>query len=117
MKESFDIAGEVNGVEIDKFCLEMIDIAEISGNLKTVINDLCEYYEAKAEFKSKIKLGTIYPKIVLVVGIFLMIAILTFILPSYKELFVSMDIEIPFFTSVLFQISSFFSEYVLLIIL
>ena len=117
MKESFDISGEVNGVEIDKFCLEMIDIAEISGNLKTVINDLCEYYEAKAEFKSKIKLGTIYPKIVLVVGIVLMIAILTFILPSYKELFVSMDIEIPFFTSVLFQISSFFSKYVLFIIL
>ena len=77
----------------------------MSGQLEDILTRLAEYQEATEELKSEIKSAMTYP----VVSLFLVIGITVFlmvgIVPKFKSIFDGMNIELPFLTQMILDIS------------
>ncbi|MCP3918747.1 MAG: type II secretion system F family protein [bacterium] len=87
--------------------ISMVKAGEISGQMDIILNRLADYQEASAELTREIKAAMTYPVIsmVLVLGItaFLMIGVV----PTFKEVFESLDAELPAITQFVLTISDF----------
>jgi type II secretory pathway component PulF len=57
------------------------------------------------EIRHKIKSAMMYPIIVLSFSVLMVFALFFFVLPKFKEIFASMDVEMPPMTSALFAMS------------
>jgi type IV pilus assembly protein PilC len=91
--------------------VSMIRAGEVSGQIDAILSRLAEYLEASAHLRSEIKSAMTYPVIslVLVIGIasFLMIGIV----PSFKPVFESLEVELPALTVVIMDIAFFMKDY------
>jgi type IV pilus assembly protein PilC len=91
--------------------VSMIRAGEVSGQIDIILTRLAEYLEASAHLRSEIKSAMTYPVIslVLVLGIasFLMIGIV----PSFKPVFDSLEVELPALTVVIMDIAFFMRDY------
>lgn len=91
--------------------VSMIRAGEVSGQIDTILQRLAEYLEAAAHLRNEIKSAMTYPVIslVLVIGIasFLMIGIV----PSFKPVFESLEVELPALTVVIMDIAFFMRDY------
>lgn len=91
--------------------VSMIRAGEVSGQIDIILTRLAEYLEASAHLRSEIKSAMTYPVIslVLVIGIasFLMIGIV----PSFKPVFDSLEVELPALTVFIMDIAFFMRDY------
>jgi type IV pilus assembly protein PilC len=91
--------------------VSMIRAGEVSGQLDTILTRLADYLEASAHLRQEIKSAMTYPVIslVLVFGIasFLMIGIV----PSFKPVFESLDVQLPGLTVFIMDIAFFMKDY------
>jgi type IV pilus assembly protein PilC len=63
------------------------------------------------EVRQKIKSAMMYPVMVLVFSFLVLVAIFMFVLPKFKEIFTSMNVEMPTMTQLLFSASDFAIAY------
>jgi len=91
--------------------VSMIRAGEVSGQIDIILQRLAEYLEAAAHLRNEIKSAMTYPVIslVLVIGIasFLMIGIV----PSFKPVFESLEVELPELTVVIMDIAFVMRDY------
>lgn len=91
--------------------VSMIRAGEASGQLDDILMRLAEYMEATARLKRDIKSAMTYP----VVSLCMIFAITGFlmisIVPKFKEVFATMDIELPALTLGVLSASDFCQEY------
>ena len=91
--------------------VSMIRAGEVSGQIDIILTRLAEYLEAAAHLRNEIKSAMTYPVIslVLVIGIasFLMIGIV----PSFKPVFESLEVELPGLTVLIMDIAFFMRDY------
>ena len=83
----------------------MIRAAEASGAMVEVLRRLAEHYEIYDNMRGKIKSALSYPVIVLVFGIFAVIAALVWIIPKFQKVFDSMGATLPLPTRILIGMS------------
>ncbi len=90
--------------------VSMIRAGEASGQIDEILLRLADYMEATARLKRDIKSAMTYPVVsmVMIMGItaFLMIGIV----PKFKEVFASLDVELPGLTRSILAISDFTVE-------
>ena len=94
----------------------IVEVGEASGNLPFVLDKLANYLEMRIEFERKIKSALIYPTIVCVFGFIAVTVFFKFVLPRFTSIFEQFDIELPFLTKILVNISNFFNRYFFTII-
>ncbi len=91
--------------------VSMIRAGEVSGQIDLILTRLAEYLEAAAHLRSEIKAAMTYP----VVSLFLVIGIASFlmigIVPSFKPVFDSLEVELPGLTVVIMDIAFFMRDY------
>ena len=91
--------------------VSMIRAGEVSGQIDIILTRLAEYLEASAHLRSEIKSAMTYPVIslVLVIGIasFLMIGIV----PSFKPVFESLEVDLPGLTVFIMDIAFFMRDF------
>lgn len=89
----------------------MIRAGEVSGQIDIILQRLAEYLEAAAHLRNEIKSAMTYP----VVSLFLVIAIASFlmigIVPSFKPVFESLEVELPQLTVVIMEIAFFMRDF------
>ena len=90
--------------------LAMVKSGEISGNLSLMMLRMSVHYERENKINNKIKSAMIYPAVLSVVAIVAVMFIMTFVMPTFMELFNDEGIELPTITKMLLSISSFFKE-------
>ena len=88
-----------------EFFISMISAGETSGTLDIVMSRLSEHFAKESKMKNKIRGALIYPIILLVVAVGVVIGVFTFIMPTFKTMFV--DIEMPSLTKAMFAFSDF----------
>ncbi len=95
--------------------ISMVKAGEVSGQMDVILNRLADYMEAAEELAREIKSAMTYPIIsmILVLGItgFLMIGVV----PTFKDVFDSMDIELPFITQAVLDASNFLRDNAVLV--
>lgn len=97
--------------------VSMVKAGEISGQMDIILNRLADYMEASEELSREIKGAMTYPVIsmVLVLGItaFLMIGVV----PTFENVFASLDAELPAITQFVLDISNFLRANIVAVIM
>ena len=96
--------------------VNLVESGEAGGSLPVVLGRLANYLERNAAFRKKIISSLMYPAILLFVGLGALLFLTMKILPTFGELFVSFNIELPLLTKVLLGISMFIRKFFLLMI-
>ncbi|MDW8106891.1 MAG: type II secretion system F family protein [Armatimonadota bacterium] len=91
--------------------VNMVRAAEVAGILDQILDRLATFLEKDLEVRQKVKSAMMYPVMVLVFSFLVLVAIFTFVLPKFKEIFASMNVEMPAMTQMLFNISDFIIGY------
>jgi len=99
-----------------EFLVNLIESAEESGNLDIILQRATQYYEKIAAIKRKIVSASWYPAMVVVIATVIVFGILTFIVPTFANLYSSLGGELPFLTQLLIDASNMLQSNLLYII-
>jgi type IV pilus assembly protein PilC len=94
-----------------KLYTNMIRAAEIGGILDSILDRLAGFLEKELEIKQKVKSALMYPIIVLIFAFLVVVALFVVVLPKFKEIFDSMNVEMPPTTQFLFDASDWTLKY------
>ena len=94
-----------------KLYVNMIRAAELGGILDSILDRLATFLENEMEIKHKIKSAMMYPIIVLLFSVGMIFALFFFVLPKFKEIFESMNVDMPPMTQLLFTLSDGLVKY------
>lgn len=90
---------------------------EKSGNLVEVLGRFMEYQKKVLEVRKKVLAALAYPAFLLVVGIGVLGFLLTYVMPSFSELYADSQVELPLITRFLLGLVDFLRQYFLAILL
>lgn len=104
---SFSAALKMHPKTFPPLFTSLVKAAEIGGGMEKILNQLADYLENTDNLQKKIRSSTTYPKFIL--GFFLLVlgAVLTFLIPKFKEIFETFGAQLPTPTIILIGISDF----------
>ena len=89
------------------FFRSMVHVGEASGKLDRVFVSLADYYESDAAVKRKVKSALAYPIMLAFMTVAVVILMLTFIVPTFRETLSTLEVEPEGITLVVYNISDF----------
>lgn len=89
----------------------MIEAGEVSGTLDKVMNEMADHFEKENNLNQKIKSALAYPVIVSIIAIFVVIFLITNVLPTFVGMFKNAGAQLPLPTLILLGVSSSISKY------
>ena len=95
----------------------MIDAGERSGNLDIILKRMAEYYEKETKIRGKIKSAMIYPIVLGVVAIIAITFIITFVMPTFVQMFEENNVDLPMATKMVLGTSKMLGKYGIIIFL
>lgn len=90
---SFSDALKMQQGAFPNFLVSMIQAGESSGQLDIIVRRLEEYYDKQNKLNNKIRGAVMYPIILAVLCVIIVIALFTFILPTFKDLMTEEDMK------------------------
>jgi type IV pilus assembly protein PilC len=87
--------------------IHMFEAGEKSGTIDQVSYRLAEHFEKDHRIKHTISSAMIYPTVLFVLTILVLILMLTFVLPTFTNLFTQFDAELPALTRFVMALSDF----------
>ncbi len=87
---------------------QLIKASEQAGTLEVGFRQSAKHLEKQASANQKIKRAMLYPTFVLLLAIGIAILLITVALPPLINLFTSLDVQLPWTTTLLVSISNFF---------
>lgn len=99
------------------FFRTMINLAEISGNLKTIFEHLIRYYRFDISIRKKTLNSLFYPSLLFILCFVVIIVMSTVIVPSFIKIFNEMNVELPLITRIIIFLSEIVSKYYVLVII
>ena len=91
----------------DKLFVNMVKAGEAGGVLDVILQRLATFMERMEALKRKIIGASIYPAVVITIAIAVVMAIMTFIVPKFEEVFRQVKVQMPALTVMLMEISNF----------
>ncbi len=91
--------------------LSLVRVGEIGGGLPENLLYLAGILESQKELNQRIKNAMVYPTIMASVAVIIVTFLLTFIIPSFVEIFTDAGVDLPGLTIALLATSSFLSSY------
>lgn len=109
--------------ERNRFSAEFINLIRVSertGNIELALQTICRQIEAQLELRRKVQQALSYPAITLASSLLLILVMMIWVVPVFKDVFAHFQAELPAPTKALIQIStvieSFFFEMTALLI-
>ena len=97
----------------NKLFVNMVKAGELGGVLEVVLKRLAEFSEKAQKIKGKVKAAMFYPVAVLIVAVGIMILLMTFVVPKFKDVFAGMGIKLPTFTVIVLNTSEIIKNNIL----
>ncbi|MFM2198519.1 MAG: hypothetical protein RLZZ505_1951 [Verrucomicrobiota bacterium] len=91
----------------NKLYVNMVKAGELGGVLEVVLNRLAEYQEKAQKLKNKIVSAMVYPAIVMFIAVAILVFLMIFIVPKFKEMFSETDSDLPLISQIVFGFSEF----------
>jgi type IV pilus assembly protein PilC len=89
----------------------LVEAGEAGGILESLLDRLATYMEKTEAIKSKIKSALMYPVAVVIVACAVVVLMMLFVIPAFKEAFSSYGAELPAPTLMVMAMSDFFVSY------
>lgn len=100
----------------DTLFVNLVRAGEAGGILDGILKRLASYLESSEALKSKVKGALTYPVVILSIAGLVVLALIMFVLPQFKSIFESMNVELPFITQFLLQLSDMLVDWWFVII-
>ncbi|HKC06751.1 MAG TPA: type II secretion system F family protein [Methylomirabilota bacterium] len=100
----------------DDLFTNLVEVGEAGGILDVVLQRLAAYIEKAAALKRKVKAAMVYPCAIIGVALLVVIFMLTFVIPTFAQMFKDLGADLPLPTKVVMILSDFVRSYILLII-
>lgn len=100
----------------DTLFVNLVRAGEAGGILDGILQRLATYLENSEALKSKVKGALTYPVVILAIAGLVVLALIMFVLPQFKSIFESMNVELPFITKFLLQLSDMLVMYWFIIV-
>ena len=97
----------------NKLFVNMVKAGELGGVLEVVLKRLAEFSEKAQKIKGKVKAAMFYPTAVMIVAVGIMILLMTFVVPKFKDVFAGMNITMPKFTLMVLWLSQTIKDNIL----
>ncbi|MCT8715689.1 type II secretion system F family protein, partial [Glaesserella parasuis] len=110
---ALSVAFKKQGKYINPQEIQLIKMAETSGNLGLILTNIAQRREKSEKLAKKIKKILFYPVFILAISITLSILLLLFIVPQFAELYGSKGKSLPLITEILFSLSHFLQHSIL----
>lgn len=94
----------------DLYC-NLIEAGEAAGILESLLDRLAIYMEKTEAIKSKIKSALMYPISVIIVAFVVIVVIMIFVIPAFKQVFSSFGADLPAPTLFVIAMSEFFVQW------
>lgn len=114
--ESFAHTARAHPEAFPAYYVGMLESAELSGNLDSVLIQLAEYMERDEEARKKVTSALIYPMVILVMAVVVIIVLATFVLPKFKTFFAQLNAKLPLVTRMLLAITNFITGHYLILL-
>ncbi len=108
--ESFSDSLEHHKGVFPNFFIAMVSAGESSGSLDVIVQRLSDHYAKENKINNTIKGAMMYPIILVILMIAIVIALFTFIMPTFIDLFDDPD-DMPALTKVMMNISDSLTGY------
>lgn len=92
----------------DDFYINMVRSGEISGQMAGVLTRLVEHMERLRALRESVVSASIYPLILMVMAVATLIFMMTFVVPSFRPMFIEMGDALPTPTKILLATSDSF---------
>jgi type IV pilus assembly protein PilC len=100
----------------DDLFTNLVEVGEAGGILDVVLQRLAAYIEKAAALKRKVKAAMVYPCAIIGVALLVVIFMLTFVIPTFAQMFKDLGADLPLPTKIVMILSDFVRGYILLII-
>ncbi len=100
----------------DDLFTNLVEVGEAGGILDVVLQRLAAYIEKAAALKRKVKAAMVYPCAIIGVALLVVIFMLTFVIPTFAQMFKDLGADLPLPTKIVMMLSDFVRGYILLII-
>ena len=97
----------------NKLFVNMVKAGELGGVLEVVLKRLAEFSEKAQKIKGKVKAAMFYPVAVMIVAVGIMILLMTFVVPKFRDVFAGMNITMPKFTLLVLWLSQTIKDNIL----
>jgi type IV pilus assembly protein PilC len=95
----------------DRLYVNMIKAGEAGGALEVILQRLADFKERAESLKRKVKSAMIYPIVVVTVAVGILTFIMIKIVPSFEEIFIDFELELPAPTQALIAVANWCQEY------
>ncbi|HHJ14156.1 MAG TPA: type II secretion system protein GspF [Gammaproteobacteria bacterium] len=93
-----------------------VSAGEQSGHLDVVLERLADYTENRQQMQQKIQLALFYPAMLTLVAAFVVIGLMTYVVPQVVQVFDNIGQELPGLTRGLISVSDFMRDYGLFVL-
>jgi len=93
--------------------INLIRVSEHTGNIELALQTICRQLEAQIELRRKIQQALSYPTITLASSFLLILVMMIWVVPVFKDVFAHFQAELPAPTKVLIQISTVIEQFFL----
>jgi len=100
----------------DDLFTNLVEVGEAGGILDVVLQRLAAYIEKAAALKRKVKAAMVYPCAIIGVALLVVIFMLTFVIPTFAQMFKDLGADLPLPTKIVMMLSDFVRSYILLLI-
>lgn len=97
--------------------LTLVEAGEASGTLSTSFTRMAEQYEKDAHIQALIRKAMVYPIVVCIIAVCVVAFMLTFVIPTFEDMFADLGTELPALTKAVIAASAFLQSYWYLVLL
>ena len=115
--DSFALALKQSNQGFDAYYCGMIEIGEKTGQLSKIIHEIFIYLESADRLREKIRKALIYPCTVIAISISIIIGMLTWVIPTFENVFNNFNTQLPLPTLIVINSSNFLKSNLILIAL
>jgi type IV pilus assembly protein PilC len=104
--ESFSQALLLQRNQFSAEFINLIRVSERTGNIELALQTICQQLEAQIELRRKVQQALSYPTITLASSFLLILVMMIWVVPVFKDVFAHFQAELPAPTKALIQIST-----------
>ena len=115
--DTFAAAAAAHPEAFPNYYVGILESAELTGNLDTVLTQLADYMDRDGKARAKITSALIYPSVVAGMSVVTVLVLAVFVLPRFVVFFNSLHAKLPLVTRMLLNFSGYVTKFWYLIVL
>lgn len=108
---SFSACLEKQGKTFPKMLINMLKTSEMTGDLTGVLDDMAKYYKQQDTNRKQIINAMTYPSVLMIFAVTILVFVMTYVVPSFTDMYSEAGAELPKITKVIMSISDFLTNY------